>query len=193
MERVIEGYGVFVAGVRLALFWLAVVAAIIALVDWAVRTRRFNPFGPVARFCRRFVDPLMVPVERRIVRAGGQPASAPWWTLVFVVVGGLLLVTVLNFLGNFLVTAGWGLSSPGRLGVLLLSWVFGLIRIALIARVLSSWFQISPYSKWIRWSYVLTEWLLAPLRRVIPALGPVDITPIIAFFLLSLVQNVLGV
>jgi len=193
MDQVISGYGVFVEGVRYALFWLAVVAAIIALVDWAVRTRRLNPFGPVARFCRRFIDPLMVPVERRIVRAGGQPSSAPWWTLVFVVVGGLLLVTVLNFLGNFLVSAMWGLSSPGRLGVLLLSWTFGLIRIALIARVLSSWFQISPYSKWIRWSYVLTEWMLAPLRRVIPTLGPVDITPILAFFLLSLVQNLLGV
>jgi YggT family protein len=193
MDQVISGYGVFVAGVRYALFWVAVIAAIIALVDWAVRTRRLNPFGPVARFCRRFIDPLMVPVERRIIRAGGQPSSAPWWTLVFVVVGGLLLVTVLNFLGSFLVSLLWGLSGPGRLGVLLLSWTFGLIRIALIARVLSSWFQISPYSKWIRWSYVLTEWLLAPLRRVIPTMGPVDITPIIAFFLISLIQNVLGV
>jgi len=193
MDQVISGYGAFVAGVRYALFWLAVVAAVIALVDWAVRTRRLNPFGPVARFCRRFIDPLMVPIEHRIVRSGGQPANAPWWTLVFVVVGGLLLITILNFLGGFLVDVVWGLSSPGRFGVQLISWAFGLLKIALIARVLSTWFPISPYSKWIRWSYVLTEWMLAPLRRVIPTLGPVDITPIIAFFLLALVQNLLGV
>lgn len=193
MEQLLAGYAVFVAAVRVALFWVAVVAGIIALLDWAVRTRRLQPFGAVARFCRRFIDPLMAPVERRIVRAGGQPSSAPWWTLVVVVVGGLLLVTLLNFLSGFLVSLVWGLSSPGRIGVLLLSWAFGLLRIALIVRVISTWFQISPYSRWIRWSYVLTEWMLAPLRRVIPTLGPVDITPIIAFFLLSLVQSLIGV
>jgi YggT family protein len=193
MEQLLAGYAVVVAAVRVALFWVAVVAGIIALLDWAVRTRRLQPFGAVARFCRRFIDPLMAPVERRIVRAGGQPSSAPWWTLVVVVVGGLLLVTLLNFLSGFLVSLVWGLSSPGRIGVLLLSWAFGLLRIALIVRVISTWFQISPYSRWIRWSHVLTEWMLAPLRRVIPTLGPVDITPIIAFFLLSLVQSLIGV
>lgn len=193
MDEALAGYGLFVTAVRYALFWLAIVVGLIALADWAVRTRRLNPFGPVARFCRRFVDPLMMPIERRIVRAGGQPSSAPWWSLVFVVVGGLLLIAVLKFLGGALFSLLWGLSSPGRFGLLLLSWVFGLLRVALIVRVISTWFSISPWSKWVRWSYVLTEWLLAPLRRVIPTLGPVDITPIIAFFILSLVQNVIGI
>lgn len=193
MDQVLDGYDLFVAAVKVALFWIAIVVAIIALADWAVRTRRLQPFGAVARFCRRFVDPLMLPIERRIVRAGGQPTNAPWWTLVFVVVGGLLLIAVLNFLKGFLLSLLWGLGSPGRLGVLLLSWTFGLIRIALIVRVVSSWFQISPWSKWVRWSYVLTEWMLAPLRRILPAFGPLDISPIVAFLLLSLVQRAFGI
>lgn len=192
MDEALYAYGYFVAGVRYALFVVAVLAAVIALLDWAVRARKLNPFGPIARFCRRFVDPLMLPVERRIVRAGGQPQSAPWWTLVVVVVGGLLLIYVLNFLGGLLAQLMFGLSSPGRLGVMLLSWTFGFIRMALIVRVVSTWFQISPYSKWIRWSYVMTEWMLAPLRRVIPLFGPVDVTPIVAFLLLGLVQSLLG-
>jgi YggT family protein len=193
MEQVLAGYGYFVEAVKVVLFWLAIVAAVIALADWAVRTRRLQPFGAVARFCRRFVDPLMLPVERRIVRAGGQPTSAPWWTLVVVVVGGLLLVTLLNFLRGFIISLLWGLGSPGRLGVLLISWTFGVVRIALIVRVISSWFQISPWSKWIRWSYVLTEWMLAPLRRILPTFGPLDVSPIVAFLLLSLVQRALGI
>ncbi|HEU4993315.1 MAG TPA: YggT family protein [Gemmatimonadaceae bacterium] len=192
MNQVLARYAVFVAGVKLVVFWLAVVVAVVALLDWAVRTRRLNPFGAIGRFCRRFVDPLMAPVERRIVRAGGLPASAPWWTLVFVVVGGILLVTALQFLAGFIANLIWGLGSPRRLGVLLLSWTFSLIRIALIVRVVSSWFQISPFSRWIRWSFVLTEWMLAPLRRIVPTLGPIDITPLIAFFLLSLIQGAIG-
>jgi YggT family protein len=193
MNQALSGYAVFLVAVRYAVFALAVLAAVIALVDWLVRTRRINPFSGIARFFRRFVDPLMAPVERRLVRAGGQPASAPWWTLVVVVVGGLLLVTLLNFLAQFFVDIAFGVSSPGRFGVMLISWGFSLLRIALIVRVVSSWFQLSPYSKWIRWSYVLTEWMLAPLRRLIPTFGAIDLTPLIAFFLLWLIQGALGI
>ncbi len=193
MEQALDAYGAVVGVVRYVLFALALIAAVVALADWAVRTRKLNPFGPIGRFCRRFVDPLMAPVERRVVRAGGLPASAPWWTLVIVVVGGLLLVSLLNFLGRFFAQLSWGVSSPSRLGLLLLSWAFALLRIALIVRVVSSWFQISPYSRWIRWSYHLTEWMLAPLRRIVPTFGPVDITPIVAFLLLALLQAALNI
>jgi YggT family protein len=193
MNQALDGYALFLLVVRYVVFALAVVAAVVALVDWLVRTRRINPFSAVARFFRRFIDPLMAPVERRIVRGGGQPSSAPWWTLVGVVVGGLALITLLNFVARLLADLVFGVSSPGRFGVMLLSWTFSLLRIALIVRVVSTWFQISPYSKWIRWSYVLTEWMLAPLRRVIPLFGAIDVTPIVAFLLLSLIQAALGI
>jgi YggT family protein len=193
MDQALSAYASFVQIVRHVLFWLALVVAIIALLDWLVRTRRVQPFGVIARFCRRYVDPLMRPVERRIVRSGGQPASAPWWSLVVVVVGGLLLIALLEFLGRFFLQLFWGISSPGRFGLLLVSWTFAVLRIALIVRVISSWFQLSPYSRWIRWSYVLTEWMLAPLRRIIPTFGPVDVTPIVAFLLLALLQGLLRV
>jgi YggT family protein len=193
MDQALNAYASFVQIVRQVLFWVALAVAIVALLDWLVRTRRVQPFGAIARFCRRYVDPLMRPVERRIVRSGGQPASAPWWSLVVVVVGGLLLIALLEFLGRFFLQLFWGISSPGRFGLLLVSWAFAVLRIALIVRVISSWFQVSPYSRWIRWSYVLTEWMLAPLRRIIPTFGPVDVTPIVAFLLLALLQGFLRV
>jgi YggT family protein len=193
MDQTLAGYKLFVDVIRTVLFWLALIAGVIALVDWAVRTRKLNPFGPIARFLRRFVDPLMLPVERRIVRAGGQPANAPWWTLVVVVVGGLLLIWVLEFLGSLLVSVLLGIQSPQGIALLLLSWAFAVFRVALFVRIISSWFQISPWSKWIRWSYVLTEWLLAPLRQVVPTMGPFDVTPLVALLLLWVLQRVLGV
>jgi YggT family protein len=65
--------------------------------------------------------------------------------------------------------------------------------LSLLVRVISSWLPISPYSGWVRWSYILTEWMVAPLRKLIPTLGPIDITPIIAWLLLSLLQSLLGI
>jgi YggT family protein len=67
------------------------------------------------------------------------------------------------------------------------------LRLALLVRVLSSWLPISPYSKWIRWSYALTDWMIIPLRRLIPSIGMIDITPIVAWFGLSLLQRLLGI
>lgn len=193
MEPILEGYHQFLIFMRGAVFVTAVVVAVAAVIDWAVRTRKVNPFGPLGRFSRRVVDPMMKPIERRVLRSGGLPTNAPWWALATVVVGGLLLLTVLGFAEGLLRDLLFGFSTPGRLGVLLVSWAFGILRIALFVRVISSWLRISEYSRWVRWSYVLTEWMLAPLRRVIPLLGQIDVTPIVAYLLLSLIQSALGI
>ena len=190
MASFLGAFDVFLGVLRIALFVAVAVLAVVCLIDWLVRTRRINPFNPIARAMRRTVDPLMAPVERRIVRAGGLPTAAPWWTLVFAVVGAILLITVLSFIRGQLDSMATS-SQRGAMGLaaLLIQWTFGILRLALIVRVISSWFRMSPYSPYIRWSYQLTEWLLAPLRQIIPTLGVIDITPIVAYFLLGLLQS----
>lgn len=190
---VLSTYAAFVAGVRVVLLYLAIALAIVCAVDWAVRTRRISPFSRVARFFRARIDPLMTPVERVILRAGGTPTSAAWWTLVGLILFGILIITLLQFLGGILTQVMLGISEPRGIPLLLVSWAFSLLRLALLVRVISSWLPISPYSRWIRWSYVLTEWMIAPLRRIIPLIGMIDITPIVAWFLLNIVQSALGI
>ena len=191
--NVLSSYAVFVAGVRVVLLYAAVVLAVVCAVDWAVRTRRISPFSSIARFFRTRVDPLMVPVERVILRAGGTPSSAAWWTLVGLILFGILLITLLQFAGGILTQVVFGINEPRSIPLLLVSWAFSVLRLALLVRVISSWLPISPYSRWLRWSYVLTEWMIAPLRRIIPLIGMIDITPIIAWFLLNLIQSALGI
>ena len=178
---------------RIVVFAVAALALVVFTIDWLVRTRRISPFGAVARFFRRVVDPLIVPVERRVVRAGGLPASAPWWALVAVVLGGLVLLALLEFIRGqlaFAVTAG-DAGARGLLAVII-TWTFGILQIALIVRVISSWVRISEYSRWIRWTIPLTEWLLRPLRNLIPPLGGmIDLSPLVAFLLLAILRSVL--
>src|SRR3954470_6368337 len=120
MNSLLLDFALLVRGVRVVVFVGAVVAGVIALVDWLVRTRRISPFSGVARFFRRSVDPLMIPVERTVLRAGGQPAAAPWWTLVVVVVGGLILIYLLNAIGGLLAQLGAAIETPRVLPVLFL-------------------------------------------------------------------------
>ncbi|MBW7932543.1 MAG: YggT family protein [Gemmatimonadaceae bacterium] len=169
-----------------------VAVALLCLLDWMVRSRRLNPFGPFAGFLRTSIRPLMAPVERRVLRAGGHPATVPWWTLVLVVVAGIIVLEVLSFVRGQLAMAA-GLVAGGARGVvqLAVAWTFELLRVALIVRVIASWVRASPFAWYVRWSYALTEWLLHPLRGVIPPFGPMDVTPIVAYLLLGLVQGFL--
>lgn len=190
---VLAAYATVVGVVKTVLLYSAVVVAAVCVLDWTVRTRRINPFSRTARFARNRVDPLLSPIERVIVRAGGTPASAPWWALAAVVIGGIVLITLLDFFRDVLFQIIAVSQQPSEAPMLLASWVFSILSLALLVRVLSSWFPISPYSKWVRWSYVLTEWMIGPLRRVVPTIGMIDITPIVAWFLLSLIRRAFGI
>jgi len=68
---------------------------------------------------------------------------------------------------------------------------FTLLSLAILARVLLSWVRVSPYHPAVELLYRITEPILAPLRRVIPPIGMVDISPVIALILLQLIQEVL--
>jgi YggT family protein len=192
METFLAGADVATQLLRTALLSIAVVFGAICVLDWAVRTRKISPFNAVARFCRSTVDPFISPIERKVVRAGGAPASAPLWALAAVVIGGILLLTLLDLIRSEVIDSIIA-SQAGAVGIyhLLVRWTFTILKLALIVRVVSSWLPVSPYSLWIRWSYSLTEPLLLPLRRIVPGMGGIDFTPIIAYFLLDIIESIL--
>jgi len=180
------------AVVRPLVFAVGVVAAAGTTASWAVRTRRLSPFSGAARFVRTAVDPwLVAPMERRLLRAGGTPSAAPWWALAAVVIGGLLLISAVQFVRDQLLLLLVASGSGASLIAVLLRWTFSVLRLALIARVIASWVGGGPYSKGWRWAYALTEWFLAPLRQVIPPLGMFDLTVLIAYFGLGLVERLM--
>jgi YggT family protein len=178
--------------VRIAVFVIALLAAVVFLIDWLVRTRRINPFHPIARAFRQAVQPVLVPIEQRVIRSGGVPSSAPWWALVVVVLAGILLIVLLEFLRSQAFVAV-RLGAMGGRGVyyLLVSWTIGILQLALIVRVIASWLRLSEWKPWIRWAVVLTEPILRRLRRLIPPLGMIDITPLVAYFGLWILKSLL--
>ncbi|HMG00651.1 MAG TPA: YggT family protein [Gemmatimonadaceae bacterium] len=192
METFLSAADAVIVILRTVLLSIAVAFAAICVLDWAVRTRKISPFNAIARFCRSTVDPIIAPVERSVVRAGGTPAAAPLWALAVIVIGGILLLTLLDMIRLEVVKTILA-SNQGAAGIyhLLVSWTFTILKTAIVVRVISSWLPISPYSKWVRWSYQLSEPMLAPLRRFVPAFGGLDITPILAYILLSIIESFL--
>src|SRR3981081_1601559 len=96
METFLAGADAIIQILRTALLSIAVVFGAICVLAWAWRPRKISPFNPVARFCRTTIEPFIAPIERRVIRAGGTPASAPLWALAAVVIGGILVLTLLD-------------------------------------------------------------------------------------------------
>lgn len=68
--------------------------------------------------------------------------------------------------------------------------LFEVYSFILLARVLTSWFQVDPYNPVIRILYQLTEPLLAPIRRLLPQTGMMDFSPIVAFIAIMVVERI---
>lgn len=69
--------------------------------------------------------------------------------------------------------------------------LFNILIFAIIGRALLSWFSVGPGNPIGRVLYDLTEPILGPMRRVIPTIGMLDISPIVAILLLSFMRDIL--
>jgi YggT family protein len=177
----------------LALRYLVITAsaasALVALTHFLVRNGTLQPFGALPRFVRRTSDPVLKPIEHRLLRAGGNPQHSSLWLLALVALGGLALLGLFRWLVGFVLTVAYaGQAGWGAVLRQLVWWGFGLVMVALFIQVLSSWFGVSPYARWMRPVRFLSDWILLPIRRVMPPLGPLDLSPIVAYFALLVLR-----
>jgi YggT family protein len=169
-------------------------ASVVALTHWAVRRRKIGPFGAWPRLVRRLSDPVLLPLERRVIRFGGSPQDAPLWLLGFVILGGLILLSLTNWLLGMVGTLGaLAYASPRDWLRLVVSWAFSLVMLAIFIRVVASWFGVSEYRSWMRPLVFLTDWIILPIRRLLPSTGVIDFSPMVAWLVLWVARNlVLG-
>lgn len=169
-----------------------VFASLVALTHWAVRSRRINPFSALPRLIRHGSDPILLPLERRVSRAGGNPQDAPFWLLGIVVIGGLIFLSLLEWLISTIYRL-IHVVEMGPRGILsfTVDALFTLLMGALIVRVIASWFGFGRYRRWMRPVYALTDWLVEPIRRILPPLGFVDLSPMVAWLALWVVRGFL--
>lgn len=177
---------------RYAVFGLVVLAALIAVGSWLVRTRKVSPFSAIGRALRTLTEPVMRPMERRLVRMGGNPTHAGGWLVILTAVGGILLVSLAGWLYTTLLVAHAAASAgPRQTLVLIVDLLYRVLFIALIVRVIAAWFGMFRYSRWIRPAYILTDWLVEPIRRIVPPVSGWDLSPIVAVIVLSILRQLL--
>lgn len=148
-----------------------------------MQQQRLSFGNPVGRFVFALTDWLVLPL-RRVV-----PAFRSWDTASLL---GAYLLKLVHF-GLLMLLAG----SASRLALLPLLAVFGLVQLVisaitglLIVYVILSWVQAgSPIGYLVE---RLCMPLLQPLRRVIPLVGGIDLSPLALLVLLQIAGMVLA-
>ena len=170
-----------------------VIVAVIVLM--AVRliadAMDLNPFGWSSRTVRRLSDGFVIPLRGGLRRFGIDVKFAP---IVVMLIGILLgwfvyqLVTaVAQTLVGVLGSAQSG--SVFRLVGFIISGLISIYILFIVIRIVFSWGMLSYRNRVMRFLVDVTEPLLGPLRRMIPPLGWLDISPLVAILILMLFQQ----
>ena len=133
--------------------------------------------NPLAQGILRFTSPVVIPV-RRIVPSFGRLDTAT--VLVAFIIQYLTVLLLLLIIGQSAGILEITITSIVKLAVLSIN----LFVYAIFIRIILSWISPGNYNPATAIITTLTEPVLRPFRRVIPAIGGFDISPIFAIILL---------
>ena len=70
--------------------------------------------------------------------------------------------------------------------------LFYVLWAAILGRVILSWLNLSPENPIVVLIYGITEPILKPIRRVLPSMGMIDLSPMVALFAMIIIKEVLN-
>jgi YggT family protein len=173
----------------------AIVAVILLLVLRVIVVQAdLNPFGWMARITRRLADPITTPVARSMARMGINPKYSPLVTILITILLGWFVLQLAGSIGNSIGGILFGIQQ-GAMTLVVGHILYGLLSVygvLIFMRIIFSWGTVSYTNRVMRFLVDTTEPLLGPLRRMIPPLGMIDISPLVAFFIVWLFQSAIA-
>jgi YggT family protein len=163
---IVDAIATLLGGALLLRFWMQ-----------AIRVR---PPSSVAQFTFQLSDWLVRPLRRIVPGVGGYD----WASLI----GAFLIVALAT---SVLFIAGWNVQAILLLALQrFLQWILYGFMILLVLEAVFSW--INPHAPLAPFVRALNEPLLRPIRRVVPLVGNLDLSLLVALILLQIAQILLG-
>lgn len=166
IKLIVDAAATLLGGALLLRFWMQ-----------AIRVR---PPSSVAQFTFQLSDWLVRPLRRIVPGVGGYD----WASLI----GAYLIVLLAT---SVLFLAGW--SAPAVLLAAcqrFLEWILYGFMALLVVEAIFSW--VNPHAPLAPFVRALNDPLLRPIRRVVPLVGNLDLSLLVAIILLQIAQLVLG-
>ncbi len=139
-------------------------------------------YNPISQFLVKITNPLVVPLRKVLPTYGNIDLAS------------LLLSILLQLLGIVALLLINGIQPPNP-GLLLLWSAIGVLGLlvniyffALLAMIILSWVAPGSSHPAIYLLYQITEPVMAPFRKALPAMGGLDFSPILVFILINVIQ-----
>jgi YggT family protein len=150
----------------------------LVLLRLLLQQARADYRNPISQFVVKVTNPLLKPLQKLV--------PGLWGVVVL-----LLLLQVLA-IASILLLGGYGLPNP----LLILVWAcIGLAGLlvnfyffAILAMIILSWIAPGSTNPAVYLLYQLTEPVMAPCRRLLPAMGGLDLSPIMVFIGINIIQ-----
>lgn len=149
-----------------------------------------NPFAWSSINIRRLTDPIISPVRRTLARMAVDSKYAPLVAILAAVLLGWFALQLVSALANTVAGVMVSLRAQAIIATMgyLLYGLLSLYSLMIFVRIILSWVTMSYRNRFIRFLVTATEPLLGPLRRHVPPVGAFDISPIVAFVIIWLLQ-----
>ena len=175
------------------------VLGLILILRIALQMFNVSPRNTVMQILRATTDPVLWWVARILGITPNQYYAGP--SLSFDLIAALASVILLWLVRSvlmwvlqlILLIPTWllnPLASVGSILAFVLTLIFELYSLALLVRILFEWIRVPYSSRVMRFLWDITEPVLAPIRRVLPPFAGLDFSPLVAFFLLRLLEQV---
>ncbi|MCS0581926.1 YggT family protein [Massilia pinisoli] len=165
LKLIVDTAAGVLGGVLLLRFWMQLI--------------RVRPPSSVAQFTFTLSDWLVRPLRRIVPGMGGYD----WASLL----GAFLVVLAATSILLLVGTSGQAVVLIAL--VRLLDWILYGFMGLLIIEVIFSW--VNPHAPLAPFIHALNDPLLRPLRRVIPPVGGLDLSVLVAFILIQIAQFLL--
>ena len=169
---------------------IIVATIVLMIIRMITDAMDLNPFAWTSCTVRRLTDGFVMPVRGSLRQVGVDPKFAPLVVILLVFVLGYFI----NWLAGTIGVTIIGVLDAVRRGAVitavghLVNGLLSIYLILIIARVVFSWGQISYRNRVMRFLVNVTEPLLGPLRRMLPPLGWIDISPLVAILIILFVR-----
>lgn len=179
MSQSLATAGTYLVQTLFGLYLLAI------LLRFLLQIARADFYNPVCQTIVAITNPLLKPLRRIIPGLRGLDISALVLALIVQTVAVSLVLLLHSYqIPNILLMLGWALTG-------MLSLVLNIYFFALIITIVLSW--VAPHSQNPLAILIqqLVEPVMRPMRRLLPAMGGLDLTPIFIFIAINLLKIIL--
>ncbi len=157
---------------------------LLVMLRFLLQLVRADFYNPISQFIVKFTNPVLVPLRRIIPGLGGLDIAS------------LLLAYLVQLLtiAAILLVAGYGLPWANMIvwaSVGVLSLILNIYFWSLIVVVIASWIAPNSYNPALILINQILEPVVRPIRAKMPDMGGIDLSPIIVFLLIQIVEILL--